>query len=310
LVVMDEPPHLYAAPRRPRGFTRCAGRMDRGWLSRPRLAARTASEGQLRARSKTGEMIALDDDGLRRAVRPTRSQVRPSSRTYLARTTPTSPDARERRPPRVEMAAGCRPSTPPEADPGHDRCPGSSGRRRAATGTTRSRDPSAWVWSRTLLGRTFTSVADDRQRDPAQAQPLREISAGNAPGRGRRQDRCAATPSARWLRHDARGGPAPSSARAESRRRRSVDPCLYGIDAPRGAELIANGWTSRGIAHSPVGRLRGLRPLESMNRRPARAEESAVSGPASDGHYPIPDPRDGGARQRARGSRSRVRTQA
>ena len=209
LVCMDETT-LYAA-RDPQGIRPLVlGRLERGWVVASETAALDIVGASFVREIEPGELIAIDEHGLRTpAVRRGRAQglpvrVRLPGPARHQDRRPLGPrDPGRGRPPARPRGARSRPTS-------SSRCPSRARRPRSATRQAQ-RHPVRPGPGEELLRRAHVhpAVADDPPaRHPAQAQPAARGHRRQAAGRRRRLDRAR--------QHPARAG--PDAARGRRRR--------------------------------------------------------------------------------------------
>ena len=238
-VFMDENT-LYAA-RDPQGVRPLVlGRLERGWVVASETAALDIVGARFVREIEPGELIAIDEDGLRtQRFADADPKGCLFEYVYLARPD-TTIAGRSVHETRVEIGRRLAVEAPGRGRPGHPGARvGHPGRDRLRARRPASRTARAW-------SRTPTSAA------PSSSPPRRSASSasGSSSTRCARSSAasgwswsttrsCAATPSARSCGCCAR--PAPPRSTCGSPRPPVKWPCFYGIDFATRAELIANG---------------------------------------------------------------------
>ena len=307
LVFMDEGT-LYAA-RDPQGIRPLVlGRLERGWVVASETAALDIVGASYVREVEPGELVAVDEHGLRTPrVRRGRAQGLPV-RVRLPRP-PRHPDLR----PAGALGAGrdrppAGPRAPGRRRPGH---PG-PGVRHARPRSATPRSPAsrtARAWSRTpTSGARSSSPARPSASSASGSSSTRCGTSSPASGWSSSTTRsCAATPSARWCGCCARPGRREVHVRISSPPVKW--PCFYGIDFASRAELVANGLSVDEICPSIGADSLGYVDLDEL--------VAATNVPADrlcracfDGVYPVPLPTRRAARQapaRARADREHRR---
>ena len=253
LVFMDETT-LYAA-RDPYGVRPLVlGRLERGWVVASETAALDIVGASVVREVEPGELIAIDEDGLRssRFAQPEPEGLPLRVRLHRA------PGHHDRRPQRARRAGGDRPPAG-EGAAGRGR-PGDPGARVGHAGRDRLRrrrpaSRTAWAWSRTP---TSGGPSSSRRRPSASSASGSSSTRCGTNVRGKRlvvvDDSIVRGNTQRAIVRMLReAGAIEVHVRISSPPVKW--PCFYGIDFATRAELVANGLDMEG--HPAVDR-RGL----------------------------------------------------
>ena len=285
LVFMDE--HTLYAARDPQGVRPLVlGRLERGWVVTSETAALDIVGASFVREIEPGELIAIDEDGLRSqhfaAAEPEGLPVRvrlPRPAGHHDRRPQRALDARRGRPAAGQGAPGRGRPGDPGARVGHAR------RDRVRRGSPASPTALGLV-KNAYVGRTFIQPSQTIRQLGIRLKlnPLRDVIRGkrlvvvdDSIVRGNTQRALV-----RMLRE---AGALEVHVRISSPPVKW--PCFYGIDFASKAELVANGLDVDGIRALDRRRLAGLR----LPRRAGRSERAAAQ-PAVQRllRRPVPDP--------------------